>query len=175
MALRLSRDACTLREMWSRRAFFRASGALGAGALAARPHGLEAIAQATASVAGQSADQTAQDESYWREIRRAFVLDGTLINLNNGNSSPCPQVVHEAFKRHLDTSNLLPVHHRTLIEQTFDSVRRQLADEFGCDPQELALTRNATEALHIAQCGLDLQPGDEVVTTDQDYSRMLWA
>lgn len=161
--------------MWSRRAFIRVSSALGAGGLALRPHDLEAVAQATAAVAGQASDATAQDEVYWREIRRAFVLDPALINLNNGNSSPCPQNVHDALKRHLDASNLLPVHHRGLLEQTFDAVRRQLADEFGCDPQELALTRNATEALHIAQCGVELRPGDEVVTTDQDYTRMLWA
>jgi len=43
----------------------------------------------------------------------------------------------------------------------------------GCDPEELAITRNASEALQICQLGIDLQPGDEVVTTDQDYGRML--
>ncbi|HEY7057716.1 MAG TPA: aminotransferase class V-fold PLP-dependent enzyme, partial [Vicinamibacterales bacterium] len=45
--------------------------------------------------------------------------------------------------------------------------------EFGCDPEELAITRNASEALQIAQLGIDLSPGDEVVTTNQDYGRML--
>jgi selenocysteine lyase/cysteine desulfurase len=52
-------------------------------------------------------------------------------------------------------------------------VRRRLAGQFGCDPEELAITRNASEALQIAQLGLDLQPGDEVITTNQDYGRML--
>lgn len=159
--------------MWSRRAFLRVSGALGASALG-RPRDLEAVAAATAQVANQPADVVARDEAYWAEIRQAFVLDRTLINLNNGNTSPSPQVVHDAVKRHLDTTNLLPVYHRGVIEQTFQSVREQLAAEFGCDPLEMAFTRNATEALTIAQGGLDLQPGDEVVTTDQDYPRMLW-
>src|SRR5947208_3840656 len=53
------------------------------------------------------------------------------------------------------------------------SVRERLAAEFGCDSEELAVTRNASEALQIAQLGLDLAPGDEVVTTNQDYGRML--
>src|SRR5258708_18041239 len=37
----------------------------------------------------------------------------------------------------------------------------------------MAITRNASEALEIAQLGMDLKPGDEVLTTDQDYPRMI--
>jgi isopenicillin-N epimerase len=51
--------------------------------------------------------------------------------------------------------------------------RRRLAAEFGCDPEEMAITRNSSESLQIAQNGIDLEPGDEVVTTEQDYGRML--
>jgi selenocysteine lyase/cysteine desulfurase len=161
--------------MWSRRAFLRLSSALGTAALSARPLGLEAVIAATASVADRSPDEAAQDESYWREIQQAFAVDRTLINLNSGNSSSTPRGVEEAFKRYLDFSNQLPVYYRGLIEQNFERVRRQLAEEFGCDAEEMAMTRNATEALQTAQCGLDLRPDDEVVTTDQDYTLMLWA
>ena len=52
-------------------------------------------------------------------------------------------------------------------------MRRKLAVEVGCDPEELAITRNASEALQIVQLGIDLKPGDDVVTTNQDYGRML--
>ena len=52
-------------------------------------------------------------------------------------------------------------------------VRRRLAAEFGCDTEEMAITRNSSESLQIAQNGLDLEPGDEVLTTEQDYGRML--
>jgi isopenicillin-N epimerase len=159
--------------MWSRRAFLRLTGAAGASAMAP-PIDLEAVAAATSQIGAEPADVVARDEAYWAEIRRAFVLDRTLINLNNGNSSPSPQAVHDAVKRHLDDTNLLPVYHRGVLEQTFETVRGQLAAEFGCDPAEMAITRNATEALTIVQSGLDLEPGDEVLTTDQDYPRMLW-
>jgi len=60
-----------------------------------------------------------------------------------------------------------------LLEPNVETVRRTLAAEAGCDPEELAITRNASEALQICQLGLDLQAGDEVVTTNQDYGRML--
>jgi len=60
-----------------------------------------------------------------------------------------------------------------ILEPNIETVRRRLAAEFGCDPEELAITRNASEALQIAQLGLDLKAGDEVITTNQDYGRML--
>jgi selenocysteine lyase/cysteine desulfurase len=52
-------------------------------------------------------------------------------------------------------------------------VRRRLARRFGCDAEEVALTRNASEGLQICQLGLDLEPGDEILTTTQDYPRMV--
>ena len=85
---------------------------------------------------------------------RRFTLDRTIINLNNGGCSPSPRVVHEAFKRYLDISNQAPVYHMwQILEPNIESVRRRLAAEFGCDPEELAITRNASEALQIAQLG----------------------
>ena len=43
----------------------------------------------------------------------------------------------------------------------------------GCDPEEIAITRNSSESLEIAQLGVKLDSGDEVLTTNQDYPRML--
>ena len=150
-------------------------GVAGTAALAAfNPDGLERVLEASQAVAGRSPEDVAQDEFYWREIQGAFTLDRTIINLNNGGVCPSPRVVHEAFKRYLDITNQSPVYHMwQILEPNVESVRRQLAHEFGCDAEELAITRNASESLQIAQLGLDLKPGDEVLTTDQDYPRML--
>jgi isopenicillin-N epimerase len=160
-------------HMVSRRAFLRITGAAGTAAYAWKAHGLDEVLAASAQVAGRSAEDVAQDEFYWREIQQAFTLDRTLINLNNGNSCPSPLVVHDALKRYLDFSNQAPVHFRGQLEQNKETARRRLAAEFGCDKEELAITRNSSEALQIAQNGLDLKPGDEVLTTEQDYGRML--
>jgi selenocysteine lyase/cysteine desulfurase len=59
------------------------------------------------------------------------------------------------------------------LEGQVEAVRRRLADTAGCDPEEMAITRNASESLEIAQMGIDLKRGDEVLTTNQDYPRML--
>jgi len=159
--------------MVSRRAFLRLTSAAGTAAYAFTSSGLESLLAASAQVAGRSADDVAQDEFYWREVQHAFDLDRTLINLNNGNSCPSPRTVHSALKHYLDMSNQAPVHYRGQLEQNKETARRRLAAEFGCDKEELAITRNSSEALQIAQNGLDLKPGDEVLTTEQDYGRML--
>jgi len=144
------------------------------GAVAFKTDWLARVASASAAVADRPATEVASDESYWREIQQAFTLDRTIINLNNGYTCPSPRVVHEALKRYLDISNQAPIHYMwNLLEPNIETVRRKLAAEAGCDPDELAITRNASEALQIAQLGIDLQAGDEVVTTDQDYGRML--
>src|SRR5690606_6670431 len=71
-------------------------------------------------------------------------------------------------------SNELPVIHMwQTLEPRIESVRRELAAEFGCDPEEMAITRNASEANEIMIFGLDLKPGDEVIATNQNYGRML--
>lgn len=160
--------------MIGRRRFLRA-GATSAVALAAFTNeALTRVASADARAAARSPDDLAADEAYWREIQQAFTLDRTLINLNNGGCCPSPRVVHEALKRYLDLSNEAPVYYMwQILEPNIESVRRRLAAEFGCDPEEMAITRNASEALQIAQLGLDLKAGDEVVTTNQDYPRML--
>src|SRR5215510_15168236 len=59
------------------------------------------------------------------------------------------------------------------LEPEIEAVRRRLAAQFGCDPEEMAITRNASEALEIVQLGMPLQRGDEVLTTTQDYPRMI--
>jgi selenocysteine lyase/cysteine desulfurase len=121
-----------------------------------------------------AAQESAADEDFWREIRHAFTIDRTIVNLNNGGVSPSPRVVQEAMARALSFSNEAPVYTMwQILEPQIESVRRQLARSFGCDPEEMAITRNASESLEICQLGLELRPGDEVVTTNQDYGRML--
>ena len=119
-------------------------------------------------------EELARDEDFWREIQGAFTVDRNIVNLNNGGVCPSPRIVQEAMRRYLEFSNLAPAYTMwRVLEPEVESVRRRLAGAFGCDPEELAITRNASEALETAQFGLDLKPGDEVLTTDQDYPRMI--
>ena len=123
--------------------------------------------------AGSPAD-IAADEDFWFDVAQAFTVDRTLVNLNNGGVSPSPAWVQEAMKRHLDFSNLAPSYTMwTVLEPQREGVRERMARQWGVDAEEIAFTRNASESLQIMQLGIDLKRGDEVLTTTQDYGRMI--
>lgn len=116
----------------------------------------------------------AQDESYWAPAQQAFAIDRSMINLNNGGCSPSPRVVLDAMRRHWELSNNAPTYYMwRILEPQRETVREAMARQWGALPEEIAFTRNASESLQICQCGIDLQAGDEVLTTSQDYPRML--
>src|SRR5262249_33800302 len=158
-----------------RRSFLKAvQGAAAMTALASfREDGLSRILGATRGL-DDSPEALAKDESFWREIQQAFTVDRSLINLNNGGVSPSPRIVQDAMRRYLEYSNQAPSYTMWgILEPEIESVRSRLAAAFGCDPEEMAITRNASEALEICILGLSLKPGDEVLTTNQDYPRMI--
>jgi selenocysteine lyase/cysteine desulfurase len=160
--------------MKTRRVFLRGLAGGTAALSAFRAGSLEAVASAGRLAAGRPIDEVAADEDWWREAQQAFTVDRSLINLNNGGVSPSPRAVQEAMRRYLELSNEAPVYTMwKLLEPQIESVRRGLAAEFGCDPEEMAITRNASESLETCILGLDLQKGDEILTTNQDYPRML--
>ncbi len=162
--------------MYSRRQFFNAIGgpASAAAALATlQPSRIPQLLDTFINYPG-SPTEIAADEDFWTEVQQAFTVDRSLVNLNNGGVSPAPAIVQDAMKRHLDYSNEAPVYTMwQILEPQKEGVRQRLARAFKVSPEEIALTRNASEGLQISQFGFDLKRGDEVLTTTQDYGRMI--
>ncbi len=154
-----------------RRAFLGAAG----GALTALAADAEArIERAARRLGGANAQEAARDEDFWFRVREAFTIDRNHINLNSGSVSPAPAPVQRAMRQYWDITNMGPsLYVDELLGPRVEVARRRLADAFGCGTDEIAFTRNASEAMEIVQFGLALQPGDEVLTTTQDYPRML--
>jgi selenocysteine lyase/cysteine desulfurase len=160
--------------MSSRRHFVHSLVGAGAALPMFRSTAIRQAARAQQRLTSADPLAAADDEAYWGDIQRAFDSDRTMINLNNGGVCPSPTHVLEAMIRDLRFTNELPVNHMwAVLEPRIESVRRDLAHDFGCDPEEMAITRNASEALETLIFGLDLQRGDEVLTTNQNYGRML--
>jgi len=117
----------------------------------------------------------AREEGYWARIARAFALDRTNLNLNSGWTSPSPKMVTEAFLRYKQQEDATAFTMWQMLEPQAETIRAGLAGLFGCDKEEVAITRNASESLQILLFGIDLRRGDEVIATTQDYPRMLTA
>jgi isopenicillin-N epimerase len=156
----------------NRRHFFQAGAGTAAALHTALP--IRAFAAAASSLNGRTPEDVATDEDFWATVRNEFTTDRTMVNFNNGYASPSPRTVQDAMKRYLDYMNQGPYTTMVLhMDPKIESARRMLAEAAGCDAEEIAITRNSSESLEIAQLGIDLKRGDEVLTTNQDYGRML--
>lgn len=132
------------------------------------------VEAATKSVAKLTPEEAAMDEDYWAVIQNAFTVTRGIINLNNGGVSPSPRMVTEALVRYTwQQEDATAYTMWEILEPQSETIRTGLAELFGCDREEIAITRNASESLEILLMGMDLKPGDEILTTTQDYPRML--
>jgi selenocysteine lyase/cysteine desulfurase len=124
----------------------------------------------------KSPEQLASDEDYWSQIQQAYTVSPQIINLNNGGVSPSPQVVQDAVERYGKYANEAPSYYMwRVLDMGREPLRENLAKLAGCSPEEIAINRNATEAIDTVILGLPLQKGDEIVMTRYDYPNMLHA
>ncbi len=163
--------------MKTRRDFLRFAGrglglaALSSGTVASL---LRDVQAATKTIAHLTPEDAAADEDYWAAIQNAFSVTRGIINLNNGGVSPSPRIVTEALVRYIwEQEDCTAYTMWEILEPQSETIRTGLAELFGCDREEIAITRNASESLEILLDGMDFKAGDEILTTTQDYPRML--
>jgi len=135
---------------------------------------LKDVAAASLSVDHLTPEQAAMDEDYWAVIQNAFTVTRGIVNLNNGGVSPSPRIVTEALIRYIwQQEDATAYTMWQILEPQSETIRTGLGEMFGCDSEEIAITRNASESLEILLMGMDFKPGDEILSTTQDYPRML--
>jgi isopenicillin-N epimerase len=113
------------------------------------------------------------EDAYWSEMRKQFVIPAENIYLNNGTvgSSPAP-VLRAIFDGYNTTEKMDqqdPEDYPIWGYAAWNEFRDPLAEFVGCKREEIALSRNATEANSYIANGLDMKPGDEVLMTDQEH------
>ena len=106
----------------------------------------------------------------WQRIAREFVIDG--LHLNTGTYGACPLPVLDATFQHMRAFE------RIVGQEGFDvpAFKQELETFIGAWPGSVAVLRNTTEAMNIAAAGLELQPGDEVLSTTHEHigGRCCW-
>jgi selenocysteine lyase/cysteine desulfurase len=151
-----------------RRSFIHQSAAL-LGAMALH----RSVTAAFPGPLGAHAIDAGDDEDFWRQVRAAFACSPELINLNNGGVSPSPRAAMEALDHYNRMCNEAPSYYMwRVLDIDREPLRMNLAALAGCTAEELALCRNATEALNSVIFGLPLKAGDEVVVSTHDYPNM---
>ena len=119
-------------------------------------------------------DVVTTNEDYWTVIQQAYTVNPNLINLNNGGVCPSPKIVQEAVERYNKMANEGPSYFMwEILDQGREPLRRKLAALAGCDADEIAINRNATESLITIIYGIPLKAGDEVIGTKQDYPNII--
>jgi len=159
-----------------RRSFLKMSalaGAFSTNSLFQQAHASDwaAAARAVGHMDGAAA---AQNEDYWSVIQRGYSVSPQIINLNNGGVSPAPIVVQQAVERYNQMTNEGPSYFMwQILDQGREPLRQGLARVAGVSPEEIAINRNATEALNTIIYGLPLKAGDEVIGCKFDYPNMM--
>lgn len=134
----------------------------------------EKLQAKTRQIEHLSPEQVAVDEEFWAVIQQSFSVTRGIVNLNNGGVSPSPRIVTEAFVRYTwQQEDATAYTMWQILEPQSETIRTGLAEIFGCDAEEIAITRNASESLETLLLGMDFKSGDEILSTTQDYGRML--
>lgn len=162
---------------FNRRSFLSRAGAFSASALLtslATPAWSRGLERALHQASGMTPEALASEEDFWYYVQQSYTVSPSLINLNNGGVAPSPKTVQDAMKRFHDISNEAPSYYMwRIVDQGREPLRRNLARLAGCEADEIAIQRNASEALEAVIFGLELKAGDEVVLTKQDYPNMI--
>jgi isopenicillin-N epimerase len=104
------------------------------------------------------------------ELRDEFLLDPEVAFLNHGSFGACPRPVFERYQALQRELELEPVDFLARrLPALLDEARTALAEYVGCSAGDLAFVQNATTGVNLAARSLELQPGDEILTTDLEY------
>ena len=110
------------------------------------------------------------DDANWRKIRSQFSLKRNVTYMNNASLGMPPAVVVNAVRDGYKAISEEPLHGKHDLQDRIKSeVFPSLAEMFGASAEEIVLTRNASEALHLQAIGVQLDPGDEVIITSQEH------
>ena len=112
------------------------------------------------------------DISYWNWVADQFMIREGVSFMNTGTRGPSPKSVHQAQIAALEGVN---TDYKSYSKYVYSGefrkkMRQKMAKFIGCKPNEVGFTNNTTEGMVFGTFGLDMEPGDEILTTNHDHS-----
>ncbi len=139
--------------------------------------GIQSFAKATELESPSFPD--ADDPDYWKKIRGQFSLAKDKVFFNVGTVGAMPQVVVDKMVEHVKylSENVADWAYKDDNKEEFISgynnllgIRTKVAGLLNATVPEIAMTDNVTHGMSYIANGITLQPGDEILTTDQEHA-----
>ena len=113
------------------------------------------------------------EDELWKTVRSHYTLKEEYINLESGYYNIIPNPILEHFINHVKHVNIEgSFYMRKDLNKNKDRVTSELANLVGSSPDQIAITRNATESLDLVISGFPWKKGDEAIYAKQDYGTM---
>lgn len=112
----------------------------------------------------------------WNQISKQFLIDEELAYFNTGSLGSIPKSVLEARRavEHKLESNPVGEGFGSVLRDA-EAVSGKVAELLGCSVKEVTVTRNTTEGINFIAEGLNLRPGQHVLTSNQEHGGGLGA
>ena len=113
------------------------------------------------------------EDELWKTVRSHYTLKDEYINLESGYYNIIPNPILDHFISHVKHVNIEGSYYmRKDLNKNKDRVTSELANLVGSTPDQIAITRNATESLDLVISGFPWKKGDEAIYAKQDYGTM---
>ena len=113
------------------------------------------------------------EDELWKTVRSHYTLKDEYINLESGYYNIIPDPILDHFINHVKHVNIEGSYYmRKDLNKNKDRVTSELANLVGSTPDQIAITRNATESLDLVISGFPWKKGDEAIYAKQDYGTM---
>ena len=114
------------------------------------------------------------DDALFALIRKQLLIPANRLYLNTGSLGPSPLVVMDAVHAAMRELEMNPAAENWgPLGQRMEAVREIIAGYIHAEQEDILLTRNTTEGLSLVAQSIVLEPGDEILTTDQEHGGAL--